>query len=167
MKKKIISILLIGCMIAGISVNVLAEETNETSAKEEQLEMISQKSNNIFQFSDLCCDTYDAEGNLISSEIIPYNVNINNSILGAGQTKSYYPSGNPNGFYFTANKIFYVSLNLNQSANLYTYLENGTGVMSNEKNPFLVLKSYVTGYQRLYIKNNSNISVTINGTIIY
>ena len=101
MKKRLTGMLLVGCMFVTGSINVLAQEAPQTMIAEPIQEFHTEEKKHIIPFQDLCCDTYDAEGNLISSEIITYDVNIKNSILKAGQTKSYYPAGDPNGFYLS------------------------------------------------------------------
>lgn len=167
MKKRLTGMLLVGCMFVTGSINVLAQEAPQTMIAEPIQEFHTEEKKHIIPFQDLCCDTYDAEGNLISSEIITYDVNIKNSILKAGQTKSYYPAGDPNGFYLSANQIIAVSLNLSKATPLYISLENGSGSETNEKNPSILLKAYTNGPSRLLIQNKSGSDVTINGSIIY
>ena len=78
MKKRLTGMLLVGCMFVTRSIIVLAQEAPQTMIAEQYKNSIQRRRNNIIPFQDLCCDTYDAEGNLISSVIITYDVNIKN-----------------------------------------------------------------------------------------
>ena len=168
MKKRLTGMLIVGCMIVNGSINVLAVQGAPQAINTEPIqEFQMEPQKHIIPFQNLRCDAYDAEGNLISSEITTYDVSIRNSVLKAGQTKSYYPAGNPNGFYLSANQIITVSLSLSKAVSLYTSLENGSGSETNEKNPSILLKAYTNGPRRLLIQNKSGSDVTINGTIIY
>ena len=120
-----------------------------------------------YPLSECGSETYDEAGNLISSEdhISVCDYTIKNSTLNPGYTKSYFPSNNKNGFNLTKNNVVTVSLKLSDAVRIKTYLGNGSGLETTDKKPKVQLVPYATGRMKLYIKNISGKSITVNGTI--
>lgn len=167
--KKVMALVMAASMLIGNNTFVMADSVKST---EPRLVFETVDENGVhntysYPLSECGSETYDEAGNLISSEdhISVCDYTIKNSTLNPGYTKSYFPSNNKNGFNLTKNNVVTVSLKLSDAVRIKTYLGNGSGLETTDKKPKVQLVPYATGRMKLYIKNISGKSITVNGTI--
>lgn len=167
--RKVMALVMAAAMLVGNSTFVSADslKTDEPMLVFETVDENGVHNTYSYPLSECGSETYDADGNLISSEdhisVIDYT--IKNSKLAPGCTKSYFPSNNKNGFSLTKNNVVTVSLKLSEAARIKTYLGNGSGLETTDKKPKVQLVPYATQRMKLYIKNISGKSITVNGSI--
>lgn len=183
MKKKLIVLLVVGVMMLGSLMEVFAKtgengkdsskaETKvkvETEDKSDTKEKSENEDLNEYLLKECDWIEVDSEGNVIatSEDKVTARYSINGSVIGSGNTKYYYPSGDSAGFNVKANVPVTVSLSLNKAVTLRVFLTNGSSSTIYGKNPGAVVYPYASQKMRVGIENMTSESVTVNGTITW
>lgn len=166
------SILCVVSLLTMSSVAVLAaDDVNQDKEPGMQIETVDEDGQHTvtyYSLSELACDTYDQDGNLICSYdpadgISLCDWTISNSSLPGLSTKYYYPSGS-SGINLAKNSIVYISLSLSQKTDLTISLTNGTSKQTTDAAPTAYLTCTKAGYGKIKVYNKLSKTVTVNGS---
>lgn len=169
MTKRVLIILMVCIMTIGGSSAVFAKSIDFDEPVIE-IETINEDGNReVFSspLSECGWVEVDSDGNIVatSEDEITSRYTINDSTIGAGNTKYYYPSNDPEGFNVSQNIVVIVSLRLSRAARIRTFLVRGSSLETTDQNPTVYLTPYVSAKMRLGIENKSGRSITVNGTV--
>lgn len=169
--KKLMVLSVVAAMMVGSLMEVFAKTGEEvkTSSKprtEEKSEIVD---SDMYLRKESDWIEVDMEGNEIaaSKDKAVARYAINGSVIGSGNTKYHYPSGDSVGFNVKANTPVTVSLSLNKAVTLRVFLTNGSSSTIYGKNPGAVVYPYASQKMRVGIENMTSESVTVNGTITW
>lgn len=160
MKKKILRVLLTAIVACAVSVTVSADGF-------QQADYMGSKDGFEYNIAELSCETYDENGNLVENEISLVGFSISGSTIAPGQTKYYYPSGKPAGFYMEAGRTAAFSASWDKNTTLKIGITSGYAGKYYGKAINIDIPIYTTGNHRLYITNLGNETIVLNGTISY
>lgn len=109
----------------------------------------------------------DSEGNVVatSDDVLTRGYTIKGSQIGSGNTKYYWPSGDPDGFNVKSDVPVKVTLSLSKSVLVRVFLEKGTSEQRQGSDFTVMLRPYVNEKMKLGIENKSSSAITVNGTI--
>ena len=169
MKKKLLILIMAGVMAIGSSTVVSAQDMEYVDPTI-TFETVDEDGNKDIYSCPLSeCDwvEVDSEGNIVatSDDVLTRGYTINGSQIGPGNTKYYYPSGDPDGFNVKSDVPVKVTLSLSKSVLVRVFLVRGSSAEVQSSNFTVMLRPHFSEKMRLGIENKSSSSITVNGTI--
>lgn len=163
MKKKITAMLLSAFLTMVFSGKAWA---GETEGGGQGIDLESKETyDTLYEIEGLDSLTYDEEGRLLLPEFQLMSWAISGSVIEAGHTKYYWPSGQPQGFYLQSGKKLKVTLKLSEPSVVTVGLTNGDFRTIEGMDFSIYLYAHSTGFGKVYISNLGNTDITVRGTI--